>query len=107
MSDENFEEIKLTALYYRSQVINMIEDYILELDQHLGKKPVSTDPINRPGFYKWCYLGMARVGELKGVLAISKMLGLITPEQYKGLFRKALGKIHNMTAAVMMGTRNG
>ena len=97
-----FKEVKVTALENQTQVINVIEEHIRELELHLGEMPNPSDPVNSPRYIRWERLGMSWIGEVKGQLELSKLLGVITPEQHKRLHVRALAAITHLTAQMVM-----
>lgn len=101
-----FEDVQATALYNRTQVINMLEGHIAELELHLGEMPNPSDPINGRKYIKWERLGMSWIGEVKGQLELAQLVGVITPEQYQRLKQRAMAAITHLTAQIVMNGRH-
>jgi hypothetical protein len=100
------EDLGISTLDHRGQIVRVIEDHLRSLKDHLGEMPRSRDPLNGAVYVAWERRAMTWVGRLTGVLELAQLTGLLTPEQFQRLKHQGMAAITHLTAEVVMHGRD-
>lgn len=107
MGDKDvFEQARIIGLQSRESVVNVVEEKIAELQEHLNDFPGTYDPLNGAKYIIWERRALMKVGMVQGWTAALSSIGVLPFEITERLKRRALGIINRATAKVQMGMRS-
>jgi len=95
----------LVLIRNREQAINLIDEHINALDQHLSEFPGPYDPLNGAVYIKWERNAFSWIGQISGLLKAFKLMGVIPQEVYSAMKVRAQGKIQALMTRAIVGSR--